>query len=154
MPALTYDFKDQVRQLEAGISLIIEDSPTLLGLVGIDGTPLTQTKYEWMSDNLNSNRANLDGAINNSTTSIDVAEGDGIKFRVNAIAVIGEEYVKVTAISGDTLTVVRGFDGTTAAAAADGAEIRIVARPQLQGAGIGEDESHDRYTDFNYTQII
>lgn len=154
MPALTYDFKDQVRQLEAGISLIIDDQPTLLGLVGIDGTPLTQTKYEWMSDNLNSNRANLDGAITDSATSITVAEGDGIKFRVNAIAVIGEEYIKVTAINGDTLTVERGFDGTTAAAAADGAEIRIVARPQLQGAGIGEDESHDRYTDFNYTQII
>ncbi|WP_127506919.1 SU10 major capsid protein [Paenibacillus humicus] len=154
MPQLTYDFKDQVRELEAGISLIINDAPTLLGLVGMNGAPLSQTKYEWMSDNLNSNRANLKVAAAVGDTSLTVNDGDGAKFRVNAIVVAGEEYIKVTAIAGDVLTVVRGFDGTTAAAIAIGAELRIVARPQLQGAGIGQDEGHDRYTDYNYTQII
>jgi len=154
MPALTYDFKDQVRQLEAGISLIIDDAPTLLGLVGLDGESLYQTKYEWMGDNLNSNRANALSAATAAATSITVAMGDGEKFRVNAIVVAGEEYMQVTAVAGDVITVVRGFDGTTAAAIAAGDEIRIVSRPQLQGAGPGVDESHDRYTEYNYTQII
>ncbi|EMT54721.1 phage protein [Brevibacillus borstelensis AK1] len=150
----TYDFKDQVRDLSAGIDLIISDSPTLLGLVGLSGEPLTQTKFEWMSDNLNSNRANVKTAATAATTDIVVNDGDGEKFRVNAIVVSGEEYMKVTAVNGDTITVIRGFDGTTAADLAAGAELRIVARPQLQGAGPGQDEGHDRYTDYNYTQII
>lgn len=150
----TYDFQDQVRDLEEGISLIINDAPTLLGLIGLNGERLTQTKFEWMSDNLNSNRATVKTAATETDTDITVADGDGEKFRVNAIVVADEEYMKVTAINGDVITVQRGFDGTTAAAIAAGAEIRIVARPQLQGAGVGQDEGHDRYTDYNFTQII
>ncbi|NOU98477.1 SU10 major capsid protein [Paenibacillus planticolens] len=150
----TYDFQDQIRDLSAGIDLIINDAPTLLGLVGINGEALTQTKYEWMSDNLNSNRSTVNGAKLVSDTSVTVATGDGIKFRVNALIVIGEEYLKVTAVAGDVITVSRGFDGTTAAAIANGAEIRIVARPQLEGAGVGVDEGHDRQVEYNYTQII
>jgi hypothetical protein len=154
MPALTYDFQDQVRQLEAGISLILDDAPTLLGLIGLNGESLFQTKYEWMSDNLNSNRATAAANATASATSVTVATGDGAKFRVNAIVVAGEEYLKVTAVAGDVVTVVRGFDGTTAADIDAGDELRIVSRPQLQGAGVGVDESHDRYTDYNFTQII
>lgn len=151
----TYDFKDQVRQLEAGISLIIDDAPTLLGLVGLNsGEPLFQTKFEWMSDNLNSNRANVAAAASAADTDITVATGDGEKFRVNSIVVADEEYMQVTAINGDVITVTRGFDGTTAAALTEGQELRIVSRPQLQGALPGVDEAHDRYTDYNYTQII
>lgn len=149
----TYDFKDQVRDLSAGIDLIINDAPTLLGIVGMNGETLMQTKYEWMSDNLNSNRANVKDAALVGDTNITVNDGDGEKFRVNAIVVAGEEYMKVTAVNGDVITVVRGFDGTTAAALSAGAELRIVARPQLQGAGVGQDEGHDRYVDDNYTQI-
>lgn len=150
----SYDFQDQVRQLEAGISLIINDAPTLLGLVGIGNTPLYQTKFEWMSDNLNSNRATAKAAATAAATTITVNDGDGLKFRVNAIAVVGEEYLRVTAVAGDVITVVRGYDGTTAADIAAGAEIRIVARPQLEGAMPGIDEGHDRLVDHNFTQII
>lgn len=150
----TYDFQDQVRELEEGISLIIDDAPTLLGLVGLGPGSHFQSKFEWMSDNLNSNRATAKTAVDDAATTIDVVDGDGLKFRVNAIAVVGEEYLRVTAVNGDTITVIRGYDGTTAAAIADGAEIRIVARPQLEGAMPGTDEGHDRYVDFNYTQII
>lgn len=155
MAVTSYSFQDQVRDLQAGISMIIDDEPTLLGLIGLNGQPLTQTKFEWMSDHLNSNRANLAADIDATVTSFNVAEGDGSKFRVNALLVIDDEYMKVTAINGDTITVIRGFDGTTATAhtAADD-EIRIVARPQLEGAGVGQDESHDRYVDYNFTQIF
>lgn len=155
MPALTYDFKDQVRQLQEGISLIIDDAPTLLGLIGIGtGESISQTKYEWMSDNLNSNLATVTEEAVASATTLKVATGDGEKFRVNAIVVAGEEYMQVTAVNGDNVSVTRGFDGTSAATIAAGDGIRIVARPQLQGAMPGLDESHDRYTEYNYTQII
>jgi len=150
----TYDFQDQIRDLSAGIDLIINDEPTLLGLVGMTGEPLTQTKFEWMSDNLNSNRATVKNQALAAATSITLNDGEGAKFRVNALVVAGEEYLQVTAVNGDVITVVRGFDGTTAADIAAGAELRIVGRPQLEGAGVGQDEGHDRYVDYNFTQII
>lgn len=154
MPLQTYSFQDQVRQLESGISLIIEDQPTLLGLIGLGGNTLYQTKFEWMSDNLNSNRATVSADAAAGDAAITVAAGDGQKFRVNAIVVAGEEYLKVTEVNGDVIKVVRGFDGTTAAALKAGDEVRIVARPQLEGALPGVDEGHDRYVDYNVTQIV
>jgi hypothetical protein len=154
MALKTYDFQDQVRQLQDGISLIINDSPTLLGLIGLGGESLYQSKFEWMSDNLNSNRATAAKPAVVDATSITVAAGDGLKFRINAVVVVGEEYLKVTAVADDVITVVRGFDGTTAAEIAGGDDIRIVARPQLEGAMPGIDEGHDRYVDYNVTQII
>ncbi len=106
-----------------------------------------------MSDNLNSNRANVVAAAGASDTTLNVAPGDGEKFRVNSIIIAGEEYMQVTAVNVDAITVVRGYDDTTAAAIAGGAELRIVSRPQVQGAMPGTDESHDRQTEYNYTQI-
>ncbi|MCG7407698.1 DUF5309 domain-containing protein [Paenibacillus sp. ACRRX] len=152
--AQTYDFQDQIRDLSAGISLIIDDEPTLLSLIGINGEPLKQTKYEWMSDNLNSNRATLAADVDNAATALTVKADDGEKFKVNALVVLGEEYVKVVSITGDVVTVERGFDGTPKATHKTGDEIRIVSRPQHQGAMPGQDESHDRHVDFNFTQII
>jgi hypothetical protein len=151
---LTYDFQDQVRDLSAGIDLIIADEPTLLGLVGMDGEPVFQTKFEWMSDRLNSNIAVVKDAVETTVTDIVLAEGEGEKFRVDSIVVCGEEYMKVTAVNGDTITVERGFDNTTPAAIDAGAKVRIVGRPQVEGALPGKDEGHDRWVDFNYTQII
>ncbi|MCS1350316.1 DUF5309 domain-containing protein [Mechercharimyces sp. CAU 1602] len=150
----TYDFQDQVRQLDAGIEMIINDAPTLLGLVGMNDEAIYNTKYEWMSDRLNSNLSSVSGAKTAGDTVIDLPATDGEKLRVNAIVVAGEEYMRVTAVNGDQITVARGFDGTTAADLADGAELRIVSRPQYEGENPGTDESHDRYVDYNYAQII
>lgn len=147
----SYDFKDQVRQLDAGIDLIIQDEPTLLGLIGLNGEALYQTKFEWMSDRLNSNLATVKEVADGKIT---VSDGDGEKFRKDAIVVFKEEYLKVTEIAGDVLTVVRGFDGTTQEEIVAGSELRIVSRPQPEGAGVGIDEGHDRYVDYNFTQII
>lgn len=154
MPALSYDFKDQIRDLEEGISLIINDEPTLLGLIGIDReNPVTQTKYEWMSDNLNSNIVTTAAEVEDDATTITLIEGDGSKIRVNSILYFEDEYMEVTAVSGDEITVKRGIESSTAAAIPAGSEVRIISRPQLEGALPGQDESHDRYVDYNFTQI-
>lgn len=154
MPATSYDFKDQVRDLEAGISLIIKDQPTLLSLVGISNDPIYQAQYEWMSDYLNSNIAVVAGAVDEDATEIQLAEGEGDKFRPFSLVYFEDEFMQVTAINGDVITVVRGFDGTQKVAIPAGAELRIVGRPQIEGAMPGQDESHDRLVDFNYTQIF
>lgn len=76
----------------------------------------------------------LSGAITNSATSISVASaatfptlGGSDHMYLSIIGSAYTEIVKVTGVSGTTLTIVRGQDGTTgtAAASADRVELRI-----------------------------
>lgn len=49
----TYEFQQQVRQMQANVDLILTKAPVLFGLIGV-GDRLTQTKFEWQNDYLNS----------------------------------------------------------------------------------------------------
>ena len=78
----------------------------------------------------------VDGAISDSATTLTVDNGD--YFRVNDIIKIGSEILEITAISTNDLTVKRGAYGSTAAAIADNAAIKI---PFFNTTG-----NHDKYT--------
>lgn len=96
----------------------------------------------------------LAGSLSNSATSVSVTAGDGLKFPTlgagdyfyaTLVKLVSgapvSEIVKVTAKSTDTLTIVRGQEGTTATtfAAGDRIEIRVTqagmdAKANLEGA--------------------
>lgn len=61
----------------------------------------------------------LNGAINNSVTSITVTTGSLFPSSGNFRIIIGSEIMKVTARASDVLTVVRAQEGTSAASHAD-----------------------------------
>ena len=64
----------------------------------------------------------LDGAISNTgATSVPVADASSLS--VDDIIKVGSEAMRVTAISTNTLTVTRGWHGTTAATASDEATV-------------------------------
>ena len=65
----------------------------------------------------------IDGAINDSVTSVTVDDGDF--FRVGDLLRFGDEIVEVTAISTNDLTIRRGLYGSTAASHADNLAIRF-----------------------------
>ena len=65
----------------------------------------------------------IDGAINDSVTSVTVDDGDF--FRVGDLLRFGDEIVEVTAISTNDLTIRRGLYGSTAASHSDNAVIRF-----------------------------
>ena len=71
----------------------------------------------------------LSSGINNSTTSIDVAALTGYPAQTPWTAVlepdtVNEEVVEVTNVSGTTLTVTRGVDGTTAVSHSSGVKFQ------------------------------
>lgn len=69
----------------------------------------------------------LSGGINNSTTSITVASSSGFSISAGPfLAQIDSEIFKVTAISGTTWTVTRGYDGSSAASHSNGATVQSV----------------------------
>ncbi len=65
----------------------------------------------------------LDGAINNSVTSLDIVTVAGSPASAPFRIWIDDEIFVVTNVAGDTYTVVRGVEGSTAASHANGADI-------------------------------
>lgn len=74
----------------------------------------------------NEGSAVLDGGINNSVTSITVKSPIRVPATGTFRARIDDEYIKVTAVSGNTWTVARNDGGSSAASHSDNAPINLV----------------------------
>ena len=68
-------------------------------------------KMGWLDMRVDATSADADGTFTDTATTINVAAGEGAKFRVGmTFAAEGsEEEILVTAVVADALTVVRGF---------------------------------------------
>ena len=127
---------------------LAEDVSDLVGIISPYETPLLDalgdpirearsTHHEWIEDELLPNK----DAVNDSTFSDPAADTDfvvdnGSRFRAgDQIQIEGsEELMLVTGISTDTLTVVRGYAGTTPENLADNLVINILGNAALEGA--------------------
>ncbi|WP_077297480.1 SU10 major capsid protein [Virgibacillus pantothenticus] len=154
--AQTYDFQQQIRDMQANVDLILQKAPVLFGLIGT-GDRLTQTKFEWQNDYLNSDTAIVKTKAAADATTVEVEKGDADKFAVNALVQNGLEVFRVTAIDEDnnTITVQRGYDTTTPEAIEVGGELKIISRPRPEGEDtFRKNEINDRIVSFNYSQIF
>jgi hypothetical protein len=154
----------------AGTTLpeLAEDVSDLIGIISPYETPLldalgdpmretTGTHHEWLEDELLPNKDAInDDTFTDPDVDTDFVVDHGSRFRVgDQIQVEGsEELMLVTAIDGDTLTVVRGYAGTTAEDLADNQVINILGNAAIEGA----DKPGARFTNRsrcgNYTQIF
>ena len=154
----------------AGTTLpeIAEDVSDLIGIVSPYETPLLDaigdplreaksTYHEWLEDSLVPNKDTIsDSTISDpdGETSFDVAHDD--RFRAgDQIQIAGsEELILVTGVSDNTITVVRGYAGTTPENIANGQVIHILGNAALEG----DDKPATRFTNRvrcgNYTQIF
>jgi len=147
---------------------LAEDVSDLIGIISPYETPLldglgdsmreaTSSHHEWLEDVLLPNK----DAINDSTfsdpgTDTSFVVDNGGRFRVgDQIQVEGsEELMLVTGISDDTLTVVRGYAGTSAEDLADDEIINILGNAALEGADRPGTRFTNRTRCSNYTQIF
>ncbi|MFJ5716538.1 DUF5309 family protein [Neobacillus sp. NPDC093127] len=153
---LTYEFQQQIRQMQANVDLILAKAPVLFGLIGT-GDALMQTKFEWQNDYLNSDMGVVKTAALAADTSITLKTGEARKFTVNALVQNGLEVLRVSAVdeATDKITVTRGFDTTTPEAIAADAELKVIARPRPEGEDtFRKNEINDRLVSFNYSQIF
>ncbi len=154
----------------AGTTLpeLAEDVSDLIGIISPYETPLldalgdpmreaTSTHHEWLEDELLPNK----DAINDSTwtdpdsdTQFDVDNGS--RFRVGDQIQVesSEELMFVTAVNGNTLTVVRGYAGTTPENLADNQVINILGNVALEGSDKPSERFTNRTRRGNYTQIF
>ncbi len=154
----------------AGTSLpeLAEDVSDLIGIISPYETPLldalgdpmreaTSTHHEWLEDELLPNKDAInDSTFTNPAADTDFVVDNGSRFRAgDQIQVEGsEELMLVTGIATNTLTVVRGYAGTTPENLADNKVINILGNAAIEGA----DKPGARFTNRtrcgNYTQIF
>lgn len=110
------------------------------------------TRYEWLEDTLSPDADTLGAAISSSgATSITVTTA---VFQPGHVIKIDSEYLWVSAVSGTTLTVTRGFYGSTAATHSNGAAIDIVTVARLEGDDSDAGHTTTLTNPFNYSQIL
>ena len=154
----------------AGTTLpeLAEDVADLIGIISPYETPLldalgdplraaTSTHHEWLEDELLPNKDSIDDqSITSPSTETDFDVANGSRFRVgDQIQVEGsKELMLVTAVNSDTLTVVRGYAGTTAEDLVDGQVINILGNAALEGGDKPSARFTNRSRCGNYTQIF
>jgi len=138
--------------------IIRADNTSLLSRVGISGQS-TQKTHKWNEDQLNANTATLNEDLDASETGVDVATGDGVKFKIGTLFKFNErgktEVCRVTDISTDTLTVERGYGSTSGETHSTGAGIIIIAHTKQESwKPTQEDWTKERSSASNYHSIF
>src|SRR5687768_1399838 len=114
----------------------------LLDALGDPARPARSTVHEWLEDALlpNTDRIN-DAVYTNPLTDTSFVVDNGARFRVGDQIRLeaATEVMLVTAVNTgtNTLTVVRGYGGSTAQALADDAVITILGNAALEGDDAG-----------------
>lgn len=126
----------------------------LLAVIGLSAPRAAYDGYKmgWLDMRVDATSSATSASVLVGATSIPVTTGEGAKFRKGmTISPVGsQEVILVTAVSGDTLTVTRGFGGTTAAALTSGQVLTIdsVAREEnslAENDGIYQPENVENF---------
>lgn len=116
----------------------------------------TNPKFEWMEDDLLPRWDAINNASGYDNVATSIAVDNGSYFSVNDVVKIPRtgEVLLVTAISTNTLTVVRGYGSTPAAAIVDNDPTVIIGNANQEGSGTRALKSTQEVPKFNYTQIF
>ena len=152
----SYDFQNVVRDLSDILNVVVAKQPTLISLIPQAGNnqEATNTKHEWLEDTVEPEATTLTSALDTTSTTVQVA--DGSIFQPEMIITIegSDEVMKVTGVSGNTLTVVRGYGETTAESHSANSEVKIISRPAEEGSDPGDDPGKYPETEWNQTEIF
>lgn len=138
------------------------ETPVLMEL-GDAERPAYNTYHEWLEDSLNPNTFYNDAtsvaattASNTIALSTTYSSGEGRHLMVGSILrnPVSDEYLQVTGIVGDTLTVSRGFAGSTVAAIAGNVGLQLISEAAQEGSDVLDDISRSRTRSFNVCQIF
>jgi hypothetical protein len=139
VPTGTYDASDLLRrpEVDEDFHSINDGSFMLYMLLAMfaKGSPSTQPRYEFFIDDILPVRTTFVGAYaSDDTTALVLTDGIA-SLNTNLFVPRTEEVIRVTTISGSTLsTVTRGHRGTTAAAILAGDDVFLIGQDLPEGA--------------------
>ena len=156
----TYDSTVGVKlDMEDAIHLISPFDVPFLGTYGAEGgsalssEDTSSKKVEWIEDELvpASDKVNMGSNINSSATTLTVDNGG--YFKANDLIRVDDELLTVSAVSGNNLTVVRGYGDTSGASHNDNAVVYILGTLPVEGADPVSGVNFQRVAKHNFTQI-
>lgn len=133
-------------------SLYIENNMLGLTVVGEETADL-QTK--WTEDSLNQYKITDTAGQSTSSTALTVSASDAgvldTGYLLQEDAQVGTgEIIQVVTVNGTTITITRGYGGTTATTHAASAVWRIINAPTYQNSDLGKDMSRARISKSNW----
>lgn len=154
--------------MPVGVPLDIEEAISLLspfdvplqgmsdngGRSALSTGPVYAKKVEWQDEELLVPRSKVATTLTNVATSLVITTGDGIKFQNGDILLIDAEYLRVTAVSVNTLTVSRAYGGSAAVQHEVAADVLGLGLALSEGSDPEPARAVDRVNRFNYTQIF
>ena len=114
---ISNDISDELNLINASVSPVVSHI-----LRGGRKTPTTSTTIEWIDTYIRKTDTFLAADITDTETSLTVTHGEVLV--KDSLLSVEDEVVYVTAVSGDTATITRGYGGTTAEAHTKGVEIK------------------------------
>jgi hypothetical protein len=125
----------------------------LLEVLGSSDQPATNVKHEWLEDTLNATADALAADALSTDTTLDVDHA--AYFRVGDLIQVNQEVMMVNSlVDADTISVTRGYGGTTAAGHTTDDVVTIISNAALEGEETDEDRSTKLVRKYNYCQII
>lgn len=109
--------------------------------------------YEWLEDAYSDVSDVINSGLASDSTTTTFSATDGSKFHVGDIVLIESEYVIVTGISTNTITIERNHGGTQATHA-NSTVAYIVSQARLEGATASDSHFTQPSTGYNYSFIL
>ncbi len=113
-------------------------------------------KFEWADIDTGTPLTACASTINDTATTLAVTAGTGAMFTINDIIYNRntKESCRVTNVSGDNLTIVRGWGGSTAAAITAADVIVLVGNAFSEGSASPNPRAYSPTEVYNFTQIF
>lgn len=111
-----------------------------------------RTAYEWIEDTMSARTTTLAEAVDAGETAIDVT--DGSIFKEGDIVKVDSELMYVSSVATNTITVTKGYAGTTDTTHDSGATITLATIARLEGADYDTGHTTTVTRNINYTQIL
>lgn len=142
------------------VSMISPRETPLLDLLGDPPFAAKSVLHEWLEDDLSPNTIITSSNVASDTADslFGVAASKARRLQVGMIlrgpSASGSEYMVVSAISGNTITVQRAFGGTSANSFTAGDTIDVIADAALEGDDVTTDTSGVRSRKNNFVQLF
>ena len=134
------------------------DSPflTFMKLARANPRVVYNPKFEWLEDELLEGSTLINNASGYNAAATSVTVDDGSILRTGDVVHLpaSGENLLVTAVSGNTLTVSRGYGSTNAAAIADNALVLNLGSAMAENSSLRSVVTTNAVAKYNYTQIF
>lgn len=151
------DFDSIAEDVAPLVSIISPRETPLLDLLGDPPYAARNVLHEWLDDSLAPNTIVASSAVTSSTADEVIGIAGGRARLIQAGSILRSphgEYMLVSVVSGNSITVNRALGSTSANSFAAGQTIEVISNASLEGDDVTQDTSTDRNRRDNYLQLF